>query len=81
MIFRVFTAGGYVLVILQAFGNPSFLCILGSRLLVNLKEAAELGVNGGTNYRMSSASISELSFVLRCHDEGTYAGCIRTARI
>ncbi|EJD06090.1 uncharacterized protein FOMMEDRAFT_153453 [Fomitiporia mediterranea MF3/22] len=36
---------------LDVAGNPALLCVLGSHLLINLKEAGELGVNGGTNYR------------------------------
>ena len=35
------------------FGNSALLSILGSRMMFNLKEAGELGVNGGTNYRPS----------------------------
>ena len=49
--------------LLGAIGDPSFLCILGSRLLVNLKEAGELGVNQGTSYRLSSCqTVSEMEF-------------------
>ena len=51
----------------NTIGNPSCLCILGSYLLVNLKEAGELGVNEGTNYRLDfippSASDIELAGV------------------
>ena len=35
---------------ISIFGNPSFLCLLGSRMFFNLKEAAEHGVNVGTNW-------------------------------
>lgn len=47
-------------VFLEALGNPSFLCILGSHMLFNLKDAGERGVNEGTSYRRSS--ISEIEF-------------------
>ena len=46
--------------ILLAAGSPTLLCILGGHLLINLKEAGELGVNEGTNYR--SGSISDIDF-------------------
>ncbi|EJC99537.1 uncharacterized protein FOMMEDRAFT_160604 [Fomitiporia mediterranea MF3/22] len=45
--------------IIEQAGNPSFLCILGSRLLFNMKEAGKLGVNEGTNYRTKSMSTIE----------------------
>ena len=43
--------------IVQVLGSPAFLCLLGSRLLINLKEAGELGVNAGTNYATSLSSL------------------------
>ncbi|KAH8108367.1 hypothetical protein DFH11DRAFT_1711036 [Phellopilus nigrolimitatus] len=45
---------------LNAIGSASLLCILGSWLLVHLKEAGEKGINGGTSYR--PASMSDLEF-------------------
>ena len=45
---------------LSWFGNPTLLCIMGSRMLFNLKEAAEHGVNVGTNW--SSYSHSAILF-------------------
>ena len=61
--------------VLQAIGNPSFLCILGSRLLFNLKEAAELGLNKGTNFRVDTWSVSGLRFT--GHDnEGIVVHCV-----
>ncbi|EJC99466.1 uncharacterized protein FOMMEDRAFT_160521 [Fomitiporia mediterranea MF3/22] len=42
--------------LIQQAGNPAFLCILGSRLFFNMKEAGKLGVNEGTSYRMKSLS-------------------------
>ena len=46
--------------LLEGLGNPTILCILGSRIFFNLKEAAELGVNIGTNW--SSYSHSAIHF-------------------
>ena len=40
--------------LLNELGNPSFLCVLGSRMLFNLKEAGERGQNVGTSYRVTS---------------------------
>ncbi|KAH8112195.1 hypothetical protein DFH11DRAFT_1745102 [Phellopilus nigrolimitatus] len=42
--------------LLDVLGNPSLLCVLGSHLLVHLKEAGERGANGGTSYRMKTMS-------------------------
>ncbi|KAH8109719.1 hypothetical protein DFH11DRAFT_513647 [Phellopilus nigrolimitatus] len=47
--------------LLNVLGNPSLLCVLGSRLLVHLKEAGERGANGGTSYRMRTMSNIEFS--------------------
>ncbi|KAH8112162.1 hypothetical protein DFH11DRAFT_1511888 [Phellopilus nigrolimitatus] len=47
--------------LLSVLGSPSLLCILGSHLLVHLKEAGERGGNGGTSYRMRTMSIIEFS--------------------
>ena len=46
--------------IIGTLGSPTFLCILGSRMFFNLKEAAEHGVNIGTNW--SSYSHSAIHF-------------------
>ena len=63
--FRVYdSASDSVVILLQSIGNTSFLCILGSRLLVNLKEAGELGLNEGTNYRPASQSTSSMVFAV-----------------
>ena len=48
--------------ILSALGNPTFLTIRGRRMLFNLKEAAELGVNEGTNVRVASGTLSGIDF-------------------
>ena len=46
--------------ILEALDSPTLLCILGSRMFFNLKEAAEHNVNVGTNW--SSYSHSAIRF-------------------
>ncbi|KAH8112188.1 hypothetical protein DFH11DRAFT_1512040 [Phellopilus nigrolimitatus] len=47
--------------LLNTLGTPSLLCVLGSHLLVHLKEAGERGANGGTSYRMQTMSNIEFS--------------------
>lgn len=42
--------------LLSAVGQPIILCVLGSHLLINLKEAVEKGYNGGASYRFGSVS-------------------------
>ena len=44
------TTDPVVIATIEILGNPSLLCILGSRMFFNLKEAAERGVNVGTNW-------------------------------
>ncbi|KAH8109352.1 hypothetical protein DFH11DRAFT_1861489 [Phellopilus nigrolimitatus] len=46
---------------LSALGNPSLLSVLGSHLLVHLKEAGERRANGGTSYRMTTMSSMQFS--------------------
>lgn len=46
------TAQGVLIVV----GSTSLLCILGSHLLINLKDAAERGLNEGTKYRPDTVS-------------------------
>ena len=46
--------------VLSAFASPTLLCILGSRMFFNLKEAGEHGVNMGTNW--ASYSVSAIRF-------------------
>ena len=46
--------------LLSGFGSPTLLCVAGSRMFFNLKEAAEHGVNIGTNW--SSYSHSAIRF-------------------
>ena len=45
---------------LVGFGSPTLLSVAGSRMFFNLKEAAEHGVNIGTNW--SSYSHSAIRF-------------------
>ena len=59
-------------VLAPLFGEPTLLCIAGSRIFFNLKEAAEHGVNIGTNWSSYSRSAirfgepeQELRFVSR----------------
>ncbi|KAH8109226.1 hypothetical protein DFH11DRAFT_1814401 [Phellopilus nigrolimitatus] len=47
--------------ILSILGSPSLLCVLGSHLLVHLKEAGERGANGGTSYKLKTMSNIEFS--------------------
>ena len=46
--------------LLEGLGSPTLLCVAGSRMFFNLKEAAEHGVNVGTNW--SSYSHSAIQF-------------------
>ncbi|EJD00596.1 uncharacterized protein FOMMEDRAFT_159344 [Fomitiporia mediterranea MF3/22] len=57
---RIIISSPFVANLLTAAGNPTLLCVLGSHLLINLKEAGEMGVNEGTNYR--SRTVSNISF-------------------
>ncbi|OCB83956.1 hypothetical protein A7U60_g9165 [Sanghuangporus baumii] len=50
----------FVTSLLSALGSPSFLCILGSQLLINLKEVSERRADGGTNYTPRNVSDIEL---------------------
>ena len=54
-------------IVLAAAGSPTLLSVLGSRLFFNLKEAAEHGVNVGTNW--SSYSHSAIHFDEPQNDE------------
>ena len=52
--------------VLTTLGSPTFLCILGSRMFFNLKEAGEHGINVGTNW--SSYHFTSIQF-----DDSQYA--------
>ena len=47
--------------ILTVIGNPAFLSILGARLLFNMKEAGEKGLNQGTSCG-SKSTVSDIVF-------------------
>ena len=47
--------------VIGALGSPTFLCILCSRLFYNIKEAADMGVNEGTNYRALTLSMPQFA--------------------
>ena len=42
-----------VIVVVNIFTSPSIPCIVGSLLMFNLREAAQRGVNGGTNVSLN----------------------------
>ena len=46
--------------VFEALGSPIFLCVLGSRITFNLREAADHGINRGTNW--SSYTHSTIQF-------------------
>ena len=44
-------------------GNPLMLCVLGSRLMMNMKEAGEKGENGGNlGSNRSVGTVSDIQF-------------------
>ena len=47
--------------VLGGIGNPSLLSMLGSRMFFNLREAAEHGVNKGTNW--GSYAVTKIDFM------------------
>ena len=61
MVFLIISAFYYnsnviVVEVIGTLGSPTLLCILGSRMFFNLKEAGEHGVNVGTNWSSYSHS-------------------------
>ena len=58
--------------LLFALGNPSLLSLVGSRMLFNMKEAGEHGVNEGTNCMVST--MSEIQFNAQARGEVTNTG-------
>ena len=77
-------AGSFlVAALLGGFGSPTFLCIAGSRMFFNVKEAAEYGVNVGTNWSSYSHSIirfDEPRSAAEHHEYVTSAHCVRSLR-
>ncbi|KAH8113213.1 hypothetical protein DFH11DRAFT_1777004 [Phellopilus nigrolimitatus] len=53
---QLFNPNTFLSILLTALGSPSLLSVLGSHLLVHLKEAGERRANGGTSYRMTTMS-------------------------
>ena len=54
-------------VIVSILGNPSYLCLLGSRMFINLKEAGSSDVKGGSSTSAPSqqserSAVSDLQF-------------------
>ena len=60
--FRLRFSNDFLSSILVQLGNPAFLCVLGSRMLFNLKEAGERGQNEGTSYNATSRTVSGMEF-------------------
>lgn len=61
MEFKLRVSNGLLSALLDTLGSPAFLCILGSRMLFNLKEAAEKGSNDGTTLKTTTGA-SDLHF-------------------
>ncbi|KAH8115949.1 hypothetical protein DFH11DRAFT_1583037, partial [Phellopilus nigrolimitatus] len=62
--------GGYFRSMVSGFSNASLLCVLGSRLLFNLHEAAERGLNGGSDTVLATMSDVRFQSVLRSESSG-----------
>lgn len=61
MQYKLYVSNDFLAILLELLGSPSFLCILGSNMLFNLKEAGERGLNEGTSYRVKSVSAMEFA--------------------
>lgn len=61
--FEVNVTNFFVANILDSLGRPSVLCLLGSRMLFNLKDAGERGVNEGTNYKLGNTEEETVSSI------------------
>lgn len=49
--------------VVQLVGAPALLCVLGPRLLINMREASEKGVNIGSFYWTTmSSTLSDIEF-------------------
>ena len=55
-------SNGLLSALLDTLGSPAFLCILGSRMLFNLKEAGEKGSDGGYSLK-TGTDMASLQFV------------------
>ena len=59
-------------IILDLVGSPALLSILGARLLFNMKEAGEKGLNQGTSCG-SKSTVSEIDFAEAPHVATNYS--------
>ncbi|KAL5501292.1 hypothetical protein ACEPAH_8552 [Sanghuangporus vaninii] len=62
MQFKLRVSDNFLSNLLTFLGNPALLCVLGSRMLFNLKETAERGENQGTSLRVPSRTVSQMDF-------------------
>lgn len=62
MEFKLTASNAFLSNLFLTIGSPSILCVLGSNMLFNLKEAGERGLNQGTSYRASSRTVSIIEF-------------------
>lgn len=60
MFYSIYTDLG-VSIFFATLGNPLLLSPIGSRILINMKEAGEHGVNAGTAYGMSTISAMDFN--------------------
>lgn len=56
--------------IFNTLGNPSLLCVLGTHLLIHLREAADEGRNEGTSYGSNSTYAVEFEHETELSDLG-----------
>ncbi|KAH8109389.1 hypothetical protein DFH11DRAFT_1515635 [Phellopilus nigrolimitatus] len=59
--YQVYTQSPLLANVLSVLVYPRLLCVLGSHLLIHLKEAGERRANGGTSYRMEATSSIDFS--------------------
>lgn len=60
---RIHVTGAFGAGVIVALGSPSFLCVLGSRMFINMKEAGQGDVFSGNDFRDGSRTISDIRFV------------------
>ena len=51
-----------MIIVMGIFTSPSIPCIVGSLLMFNLREAAQRGVNGGTNISLNARTEGTMVF-------------------
>lgn len=56
----------------ETLGSPSLLCVLGSHLLIHLRDAAEEGRNEGTSYGLKSLSAIDFEQGVELSNCGRY---------